>query len=174
MPDVEHCPDWPEDALAAFRHHPMPDADEAVAEVPTATHWPEVPAGEAAMRWAELRSWVDHLLERFACLDHHVIPRCWWRHNEHVEALSALRDHELGTFFGDAPATAPLDWLRALRDVVQLLRTWTAETGCSAQHRPPSTISHAVEDPSEWHEFVAADVQRRALDQGATGPARAT
>ena len=58
--------------------------DHGIDEIPGATHWPEVLAVEAAAQWEELRVWVEQLQERFSHLDHHVVPRCWWRHNEHV------------------------------------------------------------------------------------------
>ncbi len=99
-------------------------------EIPTATHWPSIPADDHAAAWAELRDWVEGLQQRFDHLDQHFIPAGWWRHNEHVEALVALRDHEWVSFSEIAPATAPLDWFRARRDITTLLRTWTAELAC--------------------------------------------
>ena len=129
-------------------------------EIPGATHWPEVLAVETAAQWDELRAWVEQLQERFSHLDHHVIPRCWWRHNEHVEALSALRDHERSSFAATAPATAPVDWFRALRDVTTLLRSWTGDLSCGAAHQdsPTRASPPAV---TEWEQFVQADVERR-------------
>jgi hypothetical protein len=108
----------------------------------------------------ELRAWVEQLQERFSHLDHHVVPRCWWRHNEHVEALSALRDHERSSFAATAPATAPVDWFRALRDVTALLRSWTGDLSCGAAHQdsPTRASPPAV---TEWERFVQADVERR-------------
>ena len=134
--------------------------DDEFADIPAPTHWPSVPATDAAAQWEELASWVEALRGRFAHLDHHVIPRCWWRHNEHVEALVALRDHERSSFSGNAPATAPLDWLRALRDVSSLLKAWTAETGCGATHQDPPIPLRAI-DRTEWDRHVEADVCRR-------------
>lgn len=134
--------------------------DDDVADIPAPTHWPDVPASDAAAEWEALAAWVEALRGRFAHLDHHVIPRCWWRHNEHVEALVALRDHERSSFSGTAPATAPLDWLRALRDVASLLKAWTAEAGCGAVHQDPPTPPRAVDRP-EWERHVDGDVHRR-------------
>ena len=129
-------------------------------EIPGATHWPEIPAVDAEGQWEELRSWVEELQDRFAHLDHHVIPRCWWRHNEHVEALSALRDHERSSFSDTAPATAPFDWFRALRDVTALLRAWTGELSCGAVHQdPPSNCSSP--GLAEWEDHKASDVAGR-------------
>lgn len=134
--------------------------DDELGDVPSPTHWPSVPAADAAAVWEELSAWVEDLQGRFAHLDHHVIPRCWWRHNEHVEALAALRDHERSSFAGTAPATAPVDWLRALRDVASLLKAWTAELGCGASHHDPPVLLRAGERP-EWEHHVGDDVRRR-------------
>jgi hypothetical protein len=93
-------------------------------------------------------------------LDHHVIPRCWWRHNGHVEALAALRDHERSSFADTAPATTPVDWFRALRDITALLKAWTADAGCGACHQAPSGPMRSIE-PDDWAAFVTADVAAR-------------
>jgi hypothetical protein len=134
--------------------------DPDLEEIPAARHWPEVPAVDAAAEWKELRVWVEQLQERFSHLDHHVIPRCWWRHNEHVEALSALRDHEHSSFSATAPATAPVDWFRALRDVTALIRTWTGELSCGATHHDPLACSGPPAE-EEWEHFVKAEIERR-------------
>ncbi len=134
--------------------------DDDLDEIPGATHWPEMPVVAVAAQWEDLREWVEQLQERFSHLDNHVVPRCWWRHNEHVEALSALRDHERSSFAATAPATALVDWFRALRDVTALLRSWTADLCCGAAHQdPPTRSSLPVE--TEWERFVQADVERR-------------
>jgi hypothetical protein len=134
--------------------------DHDLDEIPGATHWPEVLAVEGAAKWEELRAWVEQLQERFSHLDHHVVPRCWWRHNEHVEALSALRDHERSSFAATAPATAPVDWFRALRDVTSLLRSWTGDLSCGATHQDSQTRA-SPPAVTEWERFVQADVERR-------------
>ena len=131
-------------------------------DIPAATHWSDIPAADVPEHWDELRAWVEQLQERFAHLDHHVIPRCWWRHNEHVEALSALRDHELVSFAETAPATAPVDWLRAMRDITALLRSWTGELSCGAEHKDaPALPKPATEE--EWETFVQTDVELRVM-----------
>lgn len=130
------------------------------ADVPAPTQWPALPAADAAVQWDELRNWVEALQARFAHLDHHVIPRCWWRHNEHVEALVALKDHERACYADTAPATAPVDWLRALRDVASLLKAWTAEVGCGSAHQDPPAPLQVVE-AGGWERHVEADVLRR-------------
>jgi len=146
------------------------DAGE-LADVPAPTYWPAVPAVDAAAEWDDLAAWVEALCARFAHLDHHVIPRCWWRHNEHVEALAALRDHERSSFSTTAPVTAPVDWFRALRDVAALLKAWTGELGCAASHTNPPAPLRPVER-AEWDRHVAGDVNRRRqaeIDDSAAG-----
>jgi len=138
-------------------------------DIPTPTEWGAIAPEDASSAWTELRDWVEQLCRRFGVLDHHVIPRCWWRHNGHVEALVALRDHERSSYAETAPATAALDWLRALRDVSALLRTWTAESGCGTTHQEPPTPLRAL-DESDWATFVATDVERRRREAGS--PAR--
>jgi hypothetical protein len=100
----------------------------------------------------------------FPHLDHHVVPACWWRHNGHVEALAALRDHERISYAETAAPTAAVEWHRAVRDIEAMLREWTGQVGCGATHnhrdrqlRPP--------DHAEWDQFVQADIDRR--DQAA-------
>ena len=140
------------------------------ADVAAPTHWPSLPSADAAAEWEELRAWVEDLQGRFGHLDHHVIPRCWWRHNDHVEALAALRDHERSSFASTAPATAPVDWFRALRDVTAMLKAWTADLGCGATHIEAPKSPRAI-DRGEWDRFVTADVAQRSgteIDQ-ATG-----
>lgn len=105
-------------------------------ELASPVHWPSLTDEERESRTDELQDWVAQLVVRFA-LDMRVIPLCWLRHNGMVETLSALRDHERASYADSAPATAAVDWLRALRDVESLLRDLAGKTQCSAQaHRP--------------------------------------
>jgi hypothetical protein len=152
------------DPLDQIRHMIGVPVEDDFADIPTPTFWPNLPAADATAEWEQLRAWVEDLCGRFAHLDHHVVPRCWWRHNGHVEALAALRDHERSSYSDTAPATAPLEWLRALRDVAALLRAWTAELGCATTHHNPLASLRAV-DEGEWERHVQADVERRHQQQ---------
>jgi hypothetical protein len=127
-------------------------------------YWPGVPAADSATAWSDLRRWVDELLERFPHLDHHVIPMCWWRHNGHVEALAALRDHQRVCYDDSSPPTAAMEWHRAFRDIEARLREWTSTLACGATHDPRGRSARAT-DESEWDQFVAADSERRAQNQ---------
>lgn len=100
-------------------------------------HVPSLSDTEYDALLTDLRIWVDTLLWRFA-LDVRTIPPCWDQHNAMVETLAALRDAERGCFVGKAPATAGLDWIRAVRDSAVYLRDQTALTQCSThEHRDP-------------------------------------
>src|SRR5674476_1230046 len=55
------------------------------------THWASLLPDEARQSWAQLRVWVEDLVDRFA-LETRVVPPCWYRHNTLVESLSALLD----------------------------------------------------------------------------------
>lgn len=138
----------------------LPYDDVGLDDIPTATHWPGIAPDDITAEWEDLRRWVEQLRQRFSHLDHHVLPGCWWRHNSHVEALCALSDHERSSFSRTAPATAPLDWFRALRDITALLRTWTAELPCGATHQEPALRLKPVAEAA-WEDFVRADVVRR-------------
>jgi len=148
----------------------LPSApEEPDAPPPGPLHWPSLPADLAAQEWAELAAWVTGLRARFpAALDEHVIPACWWRHNGHVEALAALRDHEAESYSPMAPASAAVAWLRALRDVAALLHAWTAELGCAGGHHDDPPAPPGPAGPG-WDAHVTADVARR---RGAHGDGR--
>jgi hypothetical protein len=135
-------------------------------EITGPIHWPDLSAEEAAQEWPALRTWVERLTARFSHLDHHVIPRCWFLHNGHVETLSALRDQERVNYGETAPGTAGVDWHRAFRDVEARLREWTAQLPCGATHEPRTRQAHPTTS-GQWDAFVKADVEcrsRRAID----------
>jgi hypothetical protein len=136
------------------------DAPPGLDDIAAPMYWPDLSPGEAAQEWDALRSWVEQLVVRFAHLDHHVIPRCWFRHNGHVEALVALRDQERVNYSDTAPGSAGVEWHRALRDIEARLREWTSQLACGATHE---IRAHQVRslDSEEWDQFVNEDVNRR-------------
>lgn len=123
-------------------------------------YWSDLSAPEARREWNDLRTWVEELVVRFPHLDHHIIPRCWFRHNGHVEALVALRDHERVDFDHAAPGTAAVDWHRALRDIEARLRDWTGQLACGATHESRVPQPRVV-DPDDWDRWVSEDVRCR-------------
>lgn len=129
-------------------------------EVSGPIFWPDLSPSEAEREWGQLRDWVEHLVVRFTHLDHHVIPRCWFRHNGHVEALAALRAQEAANFSDTAPGTAAVEWHRAFRDIEVRLREWTGQLACGGAHE---VATHRIPqlDSVEWDQFVNGDVSRR-------------
>ena len=121
------------------------------------THWPSMLPDEAQPAWAELRDWVEHLVDRFA-LETRVIPPCWYRHNTLVESLSALRDHERLCF---APSGA-VYWFRALREVEQRMSQACTDPVLN-QRTPPRPDRTWTTDQAVWQTFLDEDVEGREL-----------
>lgn len=133
--------------------------------------WPGIAAEEAVAEWEALHRWVARMVERFDW-DLRTLPRCWYRHNAHVEALAALRDHERASYGDSAPLTAAIEWHRALRDVEGRLREWTSRIGCLARHEP-CRFRQVVVGDDDWASFLADDVtarQDRAIAAALEGP----
>jgi hypothetical protein len=129
-------------------------------EITSPLYWPDLSAEELAHEWVVLRRWVEELMARFGHLDHHVIPRCWFRHNGHVEALVALRDQERVNYGETAPGTAAVDWHRGFRDIEARLREWTGQLACGASHEARPRAGHVI-DPAEWGRFVTDNTDQR-------------
>lgn len=122
--------------------------------------WPAVTCEDAPKQWSDLRDWVADLVQRFEHLDHHVIPLCWWRHNSHVEALMALRDHERMSYSDTSPPSAAVEWHRAFRDIEARLREWTSTLPCGSHHDPRPRPTRTI-DENEWAVFATDDAARR-------------
>jgi hypothetical protein len=122
--------------------------------------WDALTPEEAPAEWASLRGWVERLVVRFP---HGVrLPDCWYRNNDLVEALSALRDYERLCYSGSASASGPVDWHRAFREIEARIEMWSKRFTCAVPGR-----EH--DGPSQWSDFVAADValRRNAQEGGA-------
>jgi hypothetical protein len=143
-------------ALAHGLRNDLADDGEAL---PHPIHWPSLTAEEAEQEWDELRRWVDRLCARFPNLTR--VPDCWWQHNELVEIFAALRDYERACFTSTAPATAAVEWHRALRDMEIRMEIWIKRFTCTVPGR-----GHALPDlvdtkPQGWAEFIKCDVLHR-------------
>lgn len=123
-------------------------------------HWASLLPDEADQAWADLRDWVEHLVDRFG-LGTRVVPPCWYQHNALVEPLSALRDHERISFAPSGSPTAAVDWFRAIREIEHHLTQACARTQCSInEHRPDPPRTRRTDQP-QWRSFVDADVRDR-------------
>ena len=112
--------------------------EKAFGQLAGPVHWPSLTETERPLAIADLRDWVEQLVDRFA-IEVRVIPPCWYRHNGMVEALSALRDHERISFSEHGSPTGAVDWSRAFREIETRLTDFAARTQCSVQeHRTDS------------------------------------
>lgn len=123
-------------------------------------HWSSVLPEDAERAWADLRAWVEQLVDRYA-LDARTVPPCWFRHNAHVEALVALRDAERACFGPGAPVTGGVDWLRTLWEIEHRLVEWSARTQCSVHEHRPDPERAWTTDELVWDAVVAADLFTR-------------
>lgn len=127
---------------------------------PHPIHWPSLkPSEETRDEWNSLRAWVEQLRARFPNAIR--LPDCWWQHNDLVEVLAALRDHERASFHPSTSATGPVEWQRALRDVETRIDVWIKRFTCTVAgrgHEPPHPLP---DEPAGWREFIDNDLQRR-------------
>ena len=124
------------------------------------THWPSLLPDDAPQAWANLRNWVEALVDRFG-LETRVVPPCWFRHNTLVEALTALRDYERICFAPNASPTGAVDWFRALREIEHRLAEACARTQCSVNDHRPDPLRTWLTDQSQWRTFIEEDVHDR-------------
>ena len=143
------------------RGRPTPSGGAAANEVKCPIHWPTLSPLDAEREWPALRAWVDDLRERYPeDLDAHAIsPNCWYRHESHVMALQALKDHERVAYDLSSPASGAVDWHRAFRDTVALLKSWTSQQRCTAAEHFARQIPAL--DEKLLDDFVTEDVARR-------------
>jgi hypothetical protein len=133
----------------------------ATVEVMGPVHWPTLTPVDAEREWPALRAWADQQRERYPQdLDGHVVPNCWYAHESHVMALQALRDYERVAFDPSSSASGAVDWHRAYRDIVAVLRTLTANLRCTATEHFPSRPVPSI-DEAAFAQCVAADIARR-------------
>jgi hypothetical protein len=122
--------------------------------------WWRLSAQEAHDEWPALYDWVELLRQRYP--NGIRLPDCWYRHNDLVEALSALRDFERACFCAKAPAGAAVDWQRAFRDVEQRLELWIRRSPCGVSERGHEPVTAPRPHPTDWEDFVARDVGARS------------
>lgn len=97
-----------------------------------AAHTPE----EQRHLLEELDVWVTWFVDHY-CLDRRYVPKCWTRHWELIEELSALRLAWEAAYATTSHADAPLAWHERLALARTRLAEWAARTGCrGTEHRP--------------------------------------
>jgi hypothetical protein len=138
-------------------------------------YWPTREPEQAEFDWPALAAWVHRLRERFPHTTGRI-PDCWYRHNDLVEVLLALRDHERVSYSSTAPASAAVEWHRAFRDMEVRWDGWIKRFTCTVPGRGHQDLDLGAREPaSEFDAFVKADVARRTDDKrGDDEPATAT
>jgi hypothetical protein len=127
-------------------------------------YWPDLTAEDAAAEWDGLRRWVLNLRIRFPQAT--KIPDCWYRHNDLVEALSALRDYERASFSSTAPPSGAVEWHRAFRDIEARYETWIRKLPCQAgTGRGHEVTEPALEPTADWDDFIRSDIDARERRQ---------
>ncbi|MFI8944156.1 hypothetical protein [Streptomyces syringium] len=126
------------------------DADDAEQpEPPRRWVWSDLEPAERRSRMAELRTWVDWLSDTFELRQR--IPRCWFKHPDIREYLTALYLGWVRTYAGD-PAKltlrAEIDWATSLRSLLPEL----AKPACqSGQHQaPPPRRAQGDDGFDDW------------------------
>jgi hypothetical protein len=137
-------------------------------------YWPTREPERAEWDWPSLAQWVARLRARFPHMTARI-PDCWYLHNDLVEALLALRDHERVSYASTAPGAAAVEWHRAFRDMEARWDSWIKRYTCTVPGKGhPPTFD--ASNPQGFAEFVKADLARRqaaGADSGAqelTGP----
>lgn len=143
--------------LVAISEHLRQDGLGHTEETPRPISWPALTADEATEEWPALRQWVERLIHRYPNIVR--LPDCWWRHNDLVEVLSALRDFERACFAPVAQATGPVEWQRAMRDMENRIEIWTKRFTCTVPGRGHDTRDLGL--AAGWHRFIEEDVEYR-------------
>jgi hypothetical protein len=127
-------------------------------------YWPTRDHQQAEFDWPALAAWVDRLRARFPHMTGRI-PECWYRHNDLVEALLALRDHERVSYSSTAPGSAAVEWHRAFRDMESRWDAWIKRFTCAVPGKGHRDLDLGVHEPdAAFSSFVTADLNRRARD----------
>jgi hypothetical protein len=119
------------------------------------TEWHNMTPGEQTAAWAELRSWVTWLYDRYELSVEDRLPRCWARHPGLIEELYALKAWREEITSGAQPSgQAARYWHAELRQVLHAATSQYA-LGCRTGHRRAARL--AAEDPSLLQEWAVAN-----------------
>ncbi len=128
-------------------------------------YWPTRDPDQVEFDWPCLAEWVNRLRARFPHMTARI-PDCWYRHNDLVEALLALRDHERVSYSSTAPASAAVEWHRAFRDMEGRWDNWIKRFTCTVPGKGHPPLDLAAPEPDEpFVAFVKADLARRTGDR---------
>lgn len=115
---------------------------------PSRWSWHHVRDRERAQLWAELRSFVDWLIDRYQPTGDVRIPPCWYRHPVAVEELTALMVAWRGAYCtSERPSERIVSWhMNCLWPTLERLAKRARWSQCGAGHKPPESVVAALTD----------------------------
>lgn len=159
----------------------LPDAVEPPDDEPQRPiNWFLLTANEAYAQWHALDHWVKRLLRDSYGLPPTVVPPFWYRHDELVWELSALRQHWLNSYDPEGSPSGPSGWHRDFADSRNRLREWVSTCGTRLDRDRPTRHTtwpgepaiqaageSVIEDrDADFVQFVIDDVNaRRRIEQ---------
>lgn len=138
---------------------------------PSQWSWHHARAEDRTRLWAELRSFVDWLVDRYQPTGELRIPPCWYRHPVAVEELTALMVAWRGAYCGShRPSERLLSWHQnCLWPTLERLGRRARWTQCGARHKEPGGVVAIRTD----EEFPGADdIPHHGDPARAVGPLR--
>jgi hypothetical protein len=154
--DRDNVPDEARIALLEVSFHHLQDAIAALIDsdggkqgYPSKWSWHHVRDRERARLWAELRSFVDWLIDRYQPTGDVRIPPCWYRHPAAVEELTALMVAWRGAYCStDRPSERAISWHQnCLWPTLERLSKRARWSQCGSRHKPPEGVVAALTDP---------------------------
>lgn len=132
--------------------------------------WRHLDQAAAAELWAELADWVQWLRERYQLGS--TIPKCWYRHGDVVEELTALMSAHTAAYqqmYG-AKGIEIRDWDAMIawhRGELAPARARVAAAMADCQGGECRRYEVKAPTDSEINEFIASDVERRTVSVAA-------
>ena len=85
--------------------------------------WPGMTKSEASALWDRMMAWADKLTERYPnLLDAYKVRRCWYRHPEKLDVMTAIYANWVGNYGKAGPFYGPLDFQRKISDDLELVK----------------------------------------------------
>ena len=140
---------------------------------PSRWSWHHVQGKDRERLWAELRSFVDWLIDRYQPTGDVGIPPCWYRHPIAVEELTALMVAWRGAYCStNRPSERLVSWhMNCLWPTLERLGKRARWSQCGVRHRapegvvaPPTDSGLADYDEPLYHGDPARAVSLRRAD----------
>lgn len=115
---------------------------------------------DAQRTWAELKAWVEWLVKRY-CLDHKVVPPCWFHHGALVDELTALWGAWLVAYWPMGSAGDAASWMAMFAATRLRLAEWAGRRGCRPGDHRPDRDADGDDVGDEWETHVNTDLAWR-------------